>query len=473
MRRERRAWFDRAPVMASISSISVSPRALVAGKDGIATAAVEIVRAPDDLGGPVPVQVLDLPDGATAESLTIAAGATKGTLTINAANAARDNLLADHGRGRHPGQLAERSTAYGVLATGGIASGILDPTFGIDGISTDFVIPTWARQADGTLLVENDPNILRLAADGTPTGFSTSAVPLDRLHVVRAQADGTLLAAGTVRSIDENGFAQFQGSVWRVEPNGELDGTFGQGGVAAPSRAKDILDATTDANGNILIIGVVPSGETFVSRLLPSGDVDQTFNGGQYMINRLGSPGLEIDQTAPLAGGGWLVAGGDEGTGVLVRMLATGELDPSFAQGGMLRPDGAHYLGISPQADGSFIALRSGVVADDADTNIDTYVEWFAADGSLVSSWQYAADDDAPQGWSLDPSGRPVVAISGSTEALVVRLANGTTDESFGNGGLMSVSDYLGMAAPIAAVTTDGQGRIMLTNAGATMRILP
>jgi uncharacterized delta-60 repeat protein len=455
--------------MASVSAIAVQPRALVVDGAGAVTATVDIVRAPDDQGGPVSIEVRNLPDGATADALTLGPGETHGTLRINAAGAVR--TLAPLSVVAIPVG-APTSTAYAVLATGGITSGVLDTTFGVDGISTDYLVPRWSRQTDGSLLVENDPEILRLAPDGTETGYRTAAIPLDTLRVVRTLPDGSLIGAGYQRILT-SGWAQLQGTIWKLDANGALDLGFGSGGVATPENAREILDVIPDASGNLVILGLVPSGNVFVARLTASGQPDASFNGGNIGINRLGSDGLEIDQTLPMADGGWLIAGGDKGAGVLARLTATGDLDQNFGTAGIRRLDAAHYLGISARDDGSFIALRAGVVDGDFDTNIDTFVEWFDPTGFLSSSWQYAALDDSAQSWSFDPQGRPVVAISGSTQALVVRLADGDVDPSFGDGGLMALSDYIGEAAPIDAVTTDAHGRIMVTNAGATMRILP
>ena len=106
------------------------------------------------------------------------------------------------------------------------------------------------------------------------------------------QPDGRILAGGTLRGA----MGESEGVVYRLGPSGSLDGDFGLGGAAKLAPTADSSDGLAlQPDGRVLAVGQVASNGTVV-RLDGNGSVDQTFGQG-------GAPPRSVAKTANGRGG--------------------------------------------------------------------------------------------------------------------------------------------------------------------------
>lgn len=182
--------------------------------------------------------------------------------------------------------------------------GTLDTAFGQGGVSS-LQLPTQVHfdggtpltlQSDGKLVLagyshtgaQADFSVTRYLSDGSlDQSFSADgrvtidfAGGSDRAHVVAQQADGKLLIAGS----SDTGNGQYDFSVVRLNANGSLDTSFGNGGKATfdfqagrdSAQTLTLLD-----DGKILLTGTAESGhgnaDFAALRLNPDGSLDTTF----------------------------------------------------------------------------------------------------------------------------------------------------------------------------------------------------
>jgi uncharacterized delta-60 repeat protein len=319
------------------------------------------------------------------------------------------------GDGQRPGgdvsALALQPDGKIVVAGGGSSSniviarlnpdGTLDPSFGTGGKvlttlgtgSGDSLFPrAVAIQADGRILVggllfpnggTQRPFVARLNSDGSMDGSYASGGlfaaqlgadpnPYSGLQAIVLQPDGKLLLAGGAKD------ATGQGAVLvaRLNAQGNLDGSFGNGGKATPQ-----LGEGTSPNSGANALALQPDGKiviagsgtdtnnpaqpdaAVVARLDSEGkNLDPSFGSGGKVLSRLGqsAPVITTPHAVALQPDGKPVVAGEaiDGSGhqhVLVsRLNADGQgLDPGFATGGTLFTT----LGDGPNADSSLSAL--------------------------------------------------------------------------------------------------------------------
>jgi uncharacterized delta-60 repeat protein len=250
------------------------------------------------------------------------------------------------------------------------ADGSPDTSFDFDGLAvTSFggsedAACALAIQPDGKILVagdiytfvDSDWGIARLNPDGSPdttfgggTGRTqlTIGQGLDFLYGIVVQSDGRIVVGGSA----------LIGGTWmfalaRVQANGVLDPTFGQGGKritpigAAPTTAHAMA---VQADGKILLAGESGAGEQTdfaVARYTPDGHPDPSFGGSGVLTTQVG--GLEDAARALLVqrDGRILVAGFAQTQNAhdfaVVRYCPDGRLDDGvncgpggFGSGGM------------------------------------------------------------------------------------------------------------------------------------------
>ncbi len=154
--------------------------------------------------------------------------------------------------------------------------------------------------------------------------------------------DGRILAGG-------ESFGTFEGSertdVIRLMPDGSLDATFGDGGTLGIDTARVGERLAVQPDGRIVLTGrVLLNGETRFEtlRLQPDGALDATFGDGGSVRTDL-RDGTEAALDVALDAEGRIVVAGRAGDFntdfALVRYLPDGSLDTSFADGGQLYID--------------------------------------------------------------------------------------------------------------------------------------
>jgi uncharacterized delta-60 repeat protein len=287
--------------------------------------------------------------------------------------------------------------AVAVVATGSgqtdllalTAGGALDPSFGSGGIApTPFPVLQMIRQPDGKLVLlgtgttANEfefPQLLvaRLDSDGAPDqSFGAAGVAMLPIQescgcvTIALRPDGGYVVSGGTGgespAVTTNPEAppQTQWVVAGLTPTGALDPSFGQSGIATiGGDGGDGEELAVLPDGDIVTDGMVSAGnfqdKGQLTRLLPSGAPDPTFNGG-------------TPQTLPALAEGGLLADPD-GTVIvdvphaIIRYTAAGLPDQTFGSGGVVQlapADSATggYAQVLPAAgDGALVVLETGL----------------------------------------------------------------------------------------------------------------
>jgi uncharacterized delta-60 repeat protein len=303
---------------------------------------------------------------------------------IEAIEARADGKLVAAGLGRGPGGVGAFEFARYK------PNGELDPTFGTSGLTTVPITPSGeafslAQTPDGKLVAAGDNGsgneavVVRLTEDGepdptfnaAPKGVRVVDVPgiAEEAEAVQVLSDGTILFGG----VAENG-----AFLAELDASGKPVMGFGNAGIA-------VLDLGTD---------VVPTGEIFDLEVLPDGRI--------------------------LATGDALAAPNDEESFV-ARFLPNGELDPSFAGGGVFRanptPEDDETESLEVLPDGRILAAGLRGESDLGQT-ADTWLYRLTAEGRRDMTFgsngeafaSAAPGDDGAFGLALQPDGRAVIA---------------------------------------------------------------
>jgi len=184
--------------------------------------------------------------------------------------------------------------------------------------------------------------------------------------VLALQADGKIVVVGAASGKDRNKVGLF---VLRLNPNGSLDRSFGNGGrlvIWMPPSYRDVpVGVTVDGKGRIVIGGTrlgsregESSRSLFVYRLLNDGSFDQRFGRLGRVVSNVGDEDtamyLQVDATDRILLAGTAVPHSDHRhRGILLRYLPNGAPDNTLGQDGML----VLALGTAPLQQARSLAL--------------------------------------------------------------------------------------------------------------------
>jgi uncharacterized delta-60 repeat protein len=296
------------------------------------------------------------------------------------------------------------------------ASGVLDNTFGTDGVVT--FDPAYrfldgygvSIQADGKIVVVGDsglpdPNVVlaRLNPDGTlDSTFGAGGVASfdvndsDYGYAVAIQTDGKIVVVGET-SIASDRYAL----VLRCNSDGTLDGAFGMGGIVTyDSPGWDSANGVAiQSDAKIVVTGStsLPYPETsltdlLVFRLNGDGTLDNAFGAnGVATFDLIYDEGMSAliqpDGKIVIVGGVWSYSSAQDAVLVL-RYKDDGTLDDSFGTGGVVtyNPDDADYKfgeGAALQTDGKIVVV--GYICDSA--GIDFLVLRYNPNGALDTTF--------------------------------------------------------------------------------------
>ena len=204
--------------------------------------------------------------------------------------------------------------AWSTLASA--QAGTLDPTFGTGGIfSTNF----------------------------TQTGAADNAIAI--------QSDGKIIVGGLVPN--SNGDA----ALIRLNTNGTLDTSFGNGGVVTSSFGLTdgaiVFGIAIQPNGQIVAAaegGFLDDGS--VGRFNTDGSVDTTFASNGFAVsNSINSPPGATNAMALQPDGSIVVTGG----GFMGRYTSTGQVDTTFGNNGVATLNSLIVTGMALQSDGKIL----------------------------------------------------------------------------------------------------------------------
>lgn len=431
----------------------------------------------------------------------------------------------------------EPNTAWAVIRL--TTSGSFDSTFGTGGIvvtdhmlSLDdatevaiqpdqrILVSGWSNRANTNIVAYDFAVVRYLPTGAIDTSFGTSGFTYtdfngrgDLANASVLQPDGKLIVAGNA-NIEQGEDYDF--AVARYNPNGTLDTTFDGDGrlttrflVAGSNELARGVALAPD--GKIVVTGdikypVVPGpgshSDVATARYLPNGALDTTFNGdGRFIYDSgIGDRNedsndvvVQPDGKPVLLGKSRLIQETIPGIGsvghvdfLLIRLNIAGNLDSSFADGGVTRtdfgifnphPPGSTRTGdrgrtLALQRDGKIVAagLAAGITTNDP--NIPLTVENYpdgSLDGRLVLS-RYQNDIAAPRtSFDFDGDGRADLAVYRGGAWHLLGSTAGYTVQQFGIASDRVVAaDYDGDGRTDLAVYRDGVWHLQGSSQGYT-----
>ncbi len=357
-------------------------------------------------------------------------------------------------------------------------------------------------QASDPVTHTPDIAVVRYNVNGTlDASFGTGGIVLTHISTGSGSPTASGVAIDSQGRIVVVGGDGSHLEVLRYTTTGQLDASFGSGGIVSTtvpgSSAGGVATRVAlDASGDIIVAGGAFSPQfgffAPLFRYQPNGTLDTTFGlGGMAFasfptasISSINS--LLVEQDGSIVVGGNAV--GNTNDWALLRFTAAGRPDPTFGNSGAVlttfgksqetvnslaeQPDGK-ILAVgdaSPQASGGFDLARYN-----ADGSLDTT---FGAGGTLTTNF---ADGHANAlGLAIDTGGKIVIggsltntAQSGTFFAAARYLADGVLDSTFGTAGLTST---IGAAQNDessfdVSMGLDPSGNIVLASTGANFNL--
>jgi len=372
------------------------------------------------------------------------------------------------------------------------SAGSLDTTFGTQGIVTttpaslggSATALTAIEESNGDLAVVAGISIpsagsgdevfglVRYTPIGTLIGTTTASFVTNGLNVpsaVAVQSNGDIVVVGTAST----GFDQADEiAIARFTPSGQLDSTFGKGGLvtttlpANPRFTTGLASVTAvlaQPNGQILVGGFVGSccrnspSATVLVRYNSNGSLDTTFGtGGIAMVpNAVTDPAA----LALLSNGDYLAVS----LGAAVEFSSTGALQPAVTVGTVETAiqSGSGTALFQPNGDYVLAQIGPGVGRRGTDAQVFRFSETGVADSTFSSTpFQFGGNTETePQAIALQSNGQ--IVVGGLTNARntpitggLARLdSNGELDATFaGSGSLASAQVVSGLL-----IQTDGK----------------
>lgn len=345
-------------------------------------------------------------------------------------------------------------------------SGVLDPSFGDNGIAS-VSFPGGSSACADDLAIRPDDSIVlvgiadRVVGDSSVGDFAvaqlTSGGALDpsfgsggRVMLHPGSPDGA--ARATAVALDPSGRAIVAGEAWteplgdtphvpgfaavRLEPDGTLDTSFGEGGEFVLEMTETtpvplgtvpgsgVADLARYPDGRIALIGTAyddwqDDGDhqfryrLAIARLTTNGQLDPSFSGDGTLVTSVRNPNDFVQGAAvALTPGGGLAAGGyDQSTvtgtgGIVARFSEDGSLDPSFGTAGSTLVDAGGVMALRYQADGKLVTTASAFAVERL-TAAGTPDPSFGAGGLALGPPLVNAGS---QDLLLEPSGKIIVA---------------------------------------------------------------
>ncbi len=370
-----------------------------------------------------------------------------------------------------------------------------------DGQSYEVKVATQPHNPDQVCTVQNGAghiahaNVSDIAVHcallATPSGLDTTfgsggrvSTPVGDIgqgQAVVIQPNGGIVTAGSRQIGTASDFA-----LTLHHPDGTLDTSFGQGGIAITDfgGAEDkALDAALTPDGGIVAVGEAdPKGflksDFGIARYNADGTLDTSFGTGGIVTTDIRGDADLAEAVAVQPDGEIVVAGlaatvaGSITDFALVRYNPDGTLDQSFGSHGIVTTD----------ISGDDAAVALGIQADGKITLVGTAGEHIALarytpNGSLDPSFGtngtaiYPGFGEA-RGLAVTPNGGIFIAgDSGGDFLLLSYRSDGTLTPGFGNAGTVT-TDISGSGDFAENLAIDAQGRIILVGRATSSTIL-
>jgi uncharacterized delta-60 repeat protein len=300
--------------------------------------------------------------------------------------------------------------------------GSLDPSFGSGGeVTTHFtsgveVVIAVAIQLDGKIVVTGQTfaggfqqfALARYNADGSlDASFGSGGIVATNFGFDSAfggalaiQSNGKIVAAG--RAGTDFLLARYNG-------DGNLDATFGSGGIVTTDFGGAFFDAAfgvaLQSNGKIVAAGgtfngfVGPSADFALARYNPDGSLDASFGSGGKLTTDFG--GFDVARSVALQSDGKIVAAGTGGSGsdfALARYLG----DTSVITVSVDIEPGEFPNAINPGSNGTIPVAILSTVSFDGPSQVDTSSLRFGRTGTEASLAFCSSPEDVNADGRLD-----------------------------------------------------------------------
>ena len=365
-----------------------------------------------NLGAPVFLETLD-----NLLTITPIAGAMLRGL---AETSSEGEKPMDAGRKTYRGSLLVLSIVLAAAAMAGAQAGQLDASFGTGGIvTTDF-----GNQINSNIA-------------------TASAVTI--------QSDGKILVCGGIPS--GTGFPV--AAIARYNTDGSLDSTFGSSGIVVTSNLAPPGAITVQSDGKIVVAGPTGGLEINVARYTSAGSLDPTFGTGGIFTTGLELGSFSTVSTVVIQPDGKILVA----DGILLRLLANGQIDSSFGTAGV-----ASVIGSSA---GALALLPGGKIL--VSSGISSFISRYKSNGSLDTTFaingQLASPGPANALLLLNTgdfvvNGSLTSSLTGPTTGFAVSryLGMGVTDGSFATHG--------GVVTPVPGFSTVSASGLNVQSSG-------
>jgi uncharacterized delta-60 repeat protein len=309
-----------------------------------------------------------------------------------------------------------------------------------------------------------------------------SASSTDIARTVMVQPDGKIVVGGN--SFNSSGLSD--AAIVRIKSNGKYDLNFGTAGIST-IQGGFFCDMDFLPNGKIIVAGSGVSPSNFnnyiVYRLNPNGSIDNSFgNNGSVAVSINGVNMICFDvvvQDGKIILGGYIDnGGGGQHKLLVIRLNKNGTLDNTFATGGIFTLDtgnkDSECRQLSIQPDGKIIAGGSlDTIIDFSSFRFDFLAVRLKKNGTLDPNFGtggiFRGDKstrDICYATGILSDGRIILGgvsdFPGNNEFTAVCLKpNGNPDNSFGNGGWKFI-DFYGGTSTCNALAVEGDDDIVM-----------
>ena len=356
--------------------------------------------------------------------------------------------------------------------------------------------PAWSAPGDRDPSFSDD-GLADMPVAGTRPN-STTPVPLTGTAVEPLPGGGMLIGGYVADSTLQESRLPPTLALAKLNADGSLDESFAGDGTANTSFGgyRLAFDIEQLSDGRILVAGRTGDEEaSFIGgneqasfvRFLPNGSLDTSFSEDGILALDL-SDFDGIFQMSATDGGAVVAAGTSTGKLLIVKLLASGDPDTSFAGDGILTTEQDEASGIAVQPDGKILVSgkTNALARFNADGTLDQSFGAGGLTGALGAGLTFERDEVTIRSvaLSLGPDGTAVVAGTAGYEApgphgftqprtqtfLARYTTGGELDPTFSGDGAVVRSSTAGGAADLE---TQDDGRYVLAGFNELARFLP